>query len=362
MSTKRITAAAIAILAAFSANGAKAGDLKQIATIAVPGDALISFDIGFVDSKAHRYYLADRSNKGVDIFNTDTNTFVTRLPGFVGAVVEKGKINSDKSGPDGVIVIGGHAWTGDGDSTVKIIDLKTMNITDTITTGGATRLDEMSYDPRNRIFIGVNNAEEPPFATLISAAKDHKVLAKITFDDAGDGAEQPDWNKADGRFYMSVPQLGKDPKKGGVAVIDPKAGKLVKMLPVDNCHPNGLAFGPGQDFLLGCTARGKDGMPPVAVIMNAASGSVVATIPGIGGADMVAYSAKNNEYYFGGSNNPGGGVLGVIDAKTRTLVQSIPMKGASTPHSVAVDERTGHVFVAGGGGPDGCSCIMVFAR
>ena len=47
----------------------------------------------------------------------------------------------------------------------KVIDAKTMKITDTISTGGNTRLDEMSYDPKDQIFIGVNNAEEPPFAT-----------------------------------------------------------------------------------------------------------------------------------------------------------------------------------------------------
>ena len=50
-------------------------------------------------------------------------------------------------------------------------------------------------------------------------------------------------NPADGLFYVSIPELKKDEKKGGVAVIDPKKGKLVKMLPVENCHANGLAFG-----------------------------------------------------------------------------------------------------------------------
>lgn len=361
---RKTTAVTLAVLSLLGlpAGAAKAAELKQIATIPVPGEALASFDISNIDSAAHRYYLADRSNKAVDIFDTRTNSFVGRADGFIGTIMKNGKVNGDKSGPDGVIAIGHEIWAGDGDSTLKVVDAKTNKITDTISTGGTTRLDEMAYDSKNKVFIGVNNAEEPPYATLYSTAKGHRLIGKVVFTEATDGAEQPDWNKADGLFYVAMPQIGPDPKHGGVAVIDPRTARLVKMLPVENCHPNGLAFGPNQNFLLGCTAKGKDGMPPVAVIMNAKSGKVVATIPGIGGADMVAYSKKNNAYYFGGSNNPGGGVLGVIDAKTNTLVQKVDMKGSSTPHSVAVDDATGHVFVPGGAGAGGCSCIMVFGR
>jgi len=337
---------------------ASAAELKQIATIPVPGAPLISFDISNVDQKNQKLYLADRSNKGVDIYDTKTNKYVGRAEGFIGAVLKPdGKVNSNKSGPDGVIVIGNEIWAGDGDSTIKVIDAKTLKITDTIATGGKTRLDEMSYDPKDQVFIGVNNAEEPPFATLISTKPGHKVIAKVEFKEATDGAEQPDYNAADGMFYVAIPELNKDAKKGGVAVIDPKDGKLVKMLTVDNCHPNGLAFGPDQNFVLGCSTR-KD---VFIAVMNAKSGKLVATIPDIGGADMVAYSKKNNQYYIGGGNNPGGGTLGVIDAATNKLVQKIAMKGASTPHSVAVDDNTGHVLVPGGGGEGGCSCIQVLA-
>ncbi len=345
------------------ATAASAADLKQIATIPVPGEPLISYDISSVDQKAQKLYLADRSNKGVDVYDIQNNKFIGRIEGFVGAVLKPdGKVNSNKSGPDGVIVIGDEIWAGDGDSTIKVIDAKTMKITDTISTGGNTRLDEMSYDPKDQIFIGVNNAEEPPFATLVSTKPGHKIIAKVPFTDATDGAEQPDYNEADGMFYVSIPELNKDPKKGGVAVIEPTTGKIVKMLTVDNCHPNGLAFGPDQNFILGCSVRGKDGMPAIIVIMSAKTGQAVAVIPEIGGADMVAYSKKNNQYYVGGGNNPGGGTLGVIDAATNKLVQKIAMKGASTPHSVAVNESNGQVLVPGGHSADGgCSCIQVLA-
>jgi DNA-binding beta-propeller fold protein YncE len=362
MSKSRSLLMATAVAVVSYGTSAFAAELKQIAMIPMPGEPLVSFDISYVDQKTQRHFFADRSNKSVDIFDVKDNKFVGRVGGFVGTVMKAdGKVNSNKSGPDGVIAFDDEVWAGDGDSTIKVIDLKTMKVTDTISTGGTTRLDEMSYDPKDQVFIGVNNAEEPPFATLVSTKPGHKIIAKVVFKEASDGAEQPDYNPADGMFYVAIPELNKDPKKGGVAVIEPLTGKIVKMLPVDNCHPNGLAFGPDGNFVLGCSVRGKDGMPPIIVVMSSKTGAPVATVADIGGADMVAYSKKNNQYYTGSSNMPGGAVLGVIDAATNKLIQKVPMKGPSTPHSVAVNDTNGHVIVPGGSGDGGCNCIQILA-
>ena len=338
----------------------RAAEIKEIGTIAVPGQKLINFDISYIDQATGLYYFADRSNKSIDIFDTKTDTFVDRAGAFVGIKMKNGKVDNDTSGPDGVVFAAKEIWAGDGDSTIKIIDPATRTVTATISTGGSTRVDEMAYDPKDEVFIGVNNAEDPPFATLVSTKPDHAIIGKVTFADAGDGAEQPAYNPTDGLFYMSIPQIGKDPKKGGVAVIDPKTAKLVKTMPVDNCHPAGLAFGPDDNFVLGCNANGKDDMPAVTVIMNAKSGAVVATVPGIGGADMVNYNARNNQYYTASRDNPGGPVLGVIDASSNKLVQTIPQKGGA-PHSVTSSEATGHVYLPVGGGAGGDGTIHVFA-
>jgi DNA-binding beta-propeller fold protein YncE len=334
--------------------------LKQIGTITNPAGPIDEFDIGFVDQKTQRYYLADRSNKSIDIFDAKADKFIGSVGGYLGVVMKNGKPNNDVSGPDGVLVAGSEAWTGDGDSTIKVIDLKTNKVVDTIKTGGESRVDEMAYDPKDGVFIGVNNAEEPPYATLVSTKPGHKILAKITFEDATDGAEQPAYNPADGMFYVAIPELKKDAKKGGVAVIDPRKGTLVKMLTVENCHPNGLEFGANGNFALGCTANGKDGMPAIITVMNAKTGKVVKNVADIGGADMVAYSPKAGQYYTGSRNMPDGPVLGVIDAKTNALVQKIALKSGN-PHSVAVNYANGHVFVPQSSKGGGCGCILVFA-
>ena len=103
---------------------AHAAELKQIATIAIAGEKLVGWDISFIDQASQRYYLADTSNRAVDIFDTKENKYLGRVGAFVGRVIENGKPNRDKSGPDGVVAFADQAWAGDGDSTVKVLDLK----------------------------------------------------------------------------------------------------------------------------------------------------------------------------------------------------------------------------------------------
>jgi sugar lactone lactonase YvrE len=118
-------------------------DVKLLSTIDIPGAELAQFDIGVVDVEAGRYYLADRSNKGVDIFDTQTNKFVGRVDGFVGVVMRDGRPVGNVSGPNGVALDSKNKvlWVGDGDSTLKAIDLKVKEpkIIASINLGGQRR-------------------------------------------------------------------------------------------------------------------------------------------------------------------------------------------------------------------------------
>src|SRR6266478_7998967 len=128
--SRMLVAVTIVAIAVGSAGAVHAGPgkLKQIGTITNPAGPIDVFDIGYVDQKSQRYYLADRSNKSVDIFDGKTDKFIASVGGFVGVVLKDGKPNNDVSGPDGVVVFAGQAWAGDGDSTVKVIDLKTNRV------------------------------------------------------------------------------------------------------------------------------------------------------------------------------------------------------------------------------------------
>ena len=179
----------------------------------LPGEKLTNFDISFVDQASGLYYLADRSNKAIDIFDTKSDTYWAGR-GLCRRGHEGRQGRQRESGPDGVLFTGKEIWAGDGDSTVKVIDPATQKTTATISTGGKTRLDEMAVDFKDQAFIGVNNAEDPPYATVMSTNPDHAMIGKIVFPNATDGAEQPAYNPDDGIFYMSIPEIDKDPKKG----------------------------------------------------------------------------------------------------------------------------------------------------
>jgi DNA-binding beta-propeller fold protein YncE len=347
------------------AGAANAAELRQIGTISIPGAPLDSFDISYIDQATGLYYLADRSNKGIDIVDTKAGKYVGRIGGMVGPVMKKDGTccNNDKSGPNGVLVAGKEIWVGDGDSTVKVIDAKSGKIVDTIKTGGQSRADELGYDPKDGVIAIANNADEPPFLTFISTKPGHKILGKLVMEHFTDGMEQTEYNPADGLFYTDVPELDKDKTKGGLLVTDPKTFKVVKIIPVDSCVPHGIAMGKGGMIFLGCNAgTPRLGLPAKLVVVDSKTGKTVAEIPGVGGSDESAVNNKLGQYYSALNGNPGGPILAVVDAKTNQLIQKIPTGPGA--HSVAANESNGRVYVPiatqAGGLTGGCGCIAVY--
>src|SRR6478609_2848168 len=84
------------------------GAVRLLTTIPVPGTALRGFDISWVDASTQRYYLADRSNKAVDVVDAQNRTFVKQITGGFAGVKFKadGTANNDISGPNGVVSSG----------------------------------------------------------------------------------------------------------------------------------------------------------------------------------------------------------------------------------------------------------------
>jgi len=95
-----------------------------LTAVQIPGNALRSFDISWVNPDRSEYYLGDRSNAGIDIISTKDNTFKRTIPGFNGIVLNGMRaVENNHSGPDGVTSHGRWLYAGDGDSTLKVIDL-----------------------------------------------------------------------------------------------------------------------------------------------------------------------------------------------------------------------------------------------
>jgi hypothetical protein len=339
------------IAAAIITADAIAAATNRIATMSVPGKTFDNFDIGYVDSAAGRYYVADRSNAAVDIFDTQTKTFIGRVEGFAGVRMDaNGRVANNISGPNGVAFDAQkkQLWVGDGDSTVKVIDVATYpaRIVASVNTGGQKRADELTVDSKDGIVLIGNNADKPSFVSFISTAADHRILAKIEMPDASNGIDQPAYVPETGLFYASVPIWKGQRNHGGLAVFDPKMLAFVRLIPIDDCVPAGTAHGPGTRMIVGCSAGSQartPGIPAATVIADVATEKVVKVVHEIGGSDEVWFNPAAHRYYTASRDQPGGPVLGVIDADAERWIENVAT-GANA-HSVAADRNTNMVFV-----------------
>jgi hypothetical protein len=358
-------------------------ETKCLTAVQIPGNPLRSYDISWVNPHRAEYYLADRSNAGIDIIDTHHLTFKRRISGFVGIVLNSAgtAVNNDKSGPDGVVTHGRWLYAGDGDSTLKVFDLDGSGALaqPPLNTGGKFRVDEMALTPDGELLLTVNNADEPPFATLFAANghRNHssvRELSHITinadlFPDTP-GIEQPTWDPKTKRFYVSVPILGKPGGcgtatcDGGLMVIDPNTvtpGTMVLgafnpatntgVLQLSNCGPNGATVGPHDNLLLGCTPANNPTNDSTLVI-NATTRHF-SHVNGLVGSDEVWFNKGDGRYYTGSNRNcrtaapcptaaTQAAVLGVIDG-TSVLIETVPQSSGS--HSVAADSKRNLIFV-----------------
>jgi hypothetical protein len=129
--------------------------------------AMYSFDISYVDPSSGNYYLADRSNRVVQFVDGNGN-FVAGIPANPGYAGFTG--SNATSGPNGVVAAFPWMFVTDANSRVVTIDLRNNSTASNASTGGAPglRADELAYDPTHGLLLVVNNADTPPFATLIS--------------------------------------------------------------------------------------------------------------------------------------------------------------------------------------------------
>ena len=338
---------ALCVTLLLGAGSSRAGDEDNVNDFAVqfiiPIPGLRSFDISWVDQPTQTYFFADRTHAAVQIIDarSDTPIVINQAVGFVGF-----RGSNDTSGPDGVVVIHSahELWAGDGDSTVKVFDLKSdstpLTATHVVHTGGFFRADELSFDPKDHLIAVANNADDPPFLSFISTETYQKV-GQIDFPC---GTEQSVWDPATRKFYLSIPGCTANPAPifgsadGAIAEIDPLS-QAVTMHSVAPCDPAGLALGPFQNLVVGCASAQQT------VIWNARTKSIVTVIPQTGRSDEVWFNEGDGNYYVAARQNLPAPALGIIDAATNTFLRNVPTPVGANAHSVAADRVNNHVFV-----------------
>jgi hypothetical protein len=370
--------------------------------ITVPGNPLASTDIAWVDRTTERYYVADRSNSGVDIIDAEHSAYVGRVGGMVGGFPTTpgtggGTATSNGAGPNGVVVTpNGHLWAGDGNSTVQVADVDPdspnyLKIIGSVSTalpgcdgGTATthycgRADEIGYDPEHHIILIANpsplsvaaagKAGIDPYATFISAVPPYAVLGHITFVGAG-GLEQPLWNPENRRLYLTVPgKTGVTP--ASIAVINPTTRMVEKTFALDclalsgtaGVAITGIALGASQHLLVSAC-----GFP---IILHAQTGAVISVVKQVGGGDEVWYNPGDRRFFVTGGEFPAPTppvqALGVINAETATWLQNLPIVRGKNPASFAENNHTFAIVqitaaIAAGTATDSTACAQAGSK
>jgi hypothetical protein len=287
-------------------------------TITIPGAALNSFDISWVDPQLNEYFLSDRSHKAITVIDTGTSPPTLGTPytpsgayAFEGVGPANCAVSHACAGPNGNLTLfnrngaGEEIWAGDAATpqsatttgatcatntpypepftsdttpgpsqlvplngsctTVKVFSVGGGSTpTHVIPTNGIFRADELCHDPADHLVLIANDADL--WVNFIDT-NTYKVVSQLNLGpgtpfNATNGIEQCQWNPRDGMIYMNIPEVngnGNDSVPGWVVIIDPRKMAVVHhfVIPIDKCAgPQGMALGPDHQILLGCNAKG----------------------------------------------------------------------------------------------------------
>jgi DNA-binding beta-propeller fold protein YncE len=178
-----------------------------------------SFDDVEIDQAAHRLYVADRTNSGVDVFDISTPaaTFVKTI--------------HLSAAPSGLAVAPdlGQLFAGLASGSVAVVDTQTDVVVAEIKTG-AKSVDLLDYSPAAQLILAGSPADQ--VVTAISTATG-KVLSTAKI---GKAVEQPRYDAATKTAYVSVPDLD------ALVKFDPMTGAINGQVKLGGCLPRGLAI------------------------------------------------------------------------------------------------------------------------
>ena len=238
------------------------GPYKVSKVVKIGGEG--TYDTAFADVDARRLYIPRKNPGRITVFNLDTLEPVGEIPDAAA----NGVVVDPKSG---------HGFASS--KPVTMFDAKTLKTIKTIDVQGGP--DAILFDPfSQRVFIFSHTA---PNATVINAV-DGAVLGTI---DLGGEPEQATTDR-NGRVYVDVRD------KNDIAVIDARTLTVAARYSVapNGGRCSGLAMDVKNRILFaGCR------MPQTMVILNAADGKILDTLPIGSTADSAIFNPQTNEAY-----------------------------------------------------------------
>ena len=305
-----LTCAALAGLAA-PAVAAPAYTLSKSLALGAPD----RWDYVVVDDATARVYVAHADH--LDVIDGRTGTIVGKVEGIPG-------------GTHGTVIstVTHQGFTDDGRAGKAVVfDLKTLKVTHQIAADADA--DAIALDPvTGRVFI----IEGDPAAITVIDPKSDAVVATIKV------GEKLEYGAADGHGAVFV--AGEE--KGDVVKVDTRKNTVAAHWPTSGClSPHGLALDPiAHRVFMGCANS-------VMMVVDSVSGRTVAKLPIGRGNDAVAFDPVRRRVF---SSNGADGTLSVYQESSPdhyTALEAI--QTAVSARTMAVDSKTGRVFVAAAG-------------
>src|SRR2546425_2828129 len=306
-----VLAAGIAMLAStvLAQHAATDGRYKILKTAKVGGEG--GFDYIFADVEARRLYIPRNGPMGqLTVFNLDT----LAPSGAIADVSAGGATVDPKS----------HHGFSTTRQKLTMWDTSTLKVIKTIDVDG--RPDGILFDPYNeRVWV---LSHTPPDATVIDA-KEGTVVGTLAL---GGGPEQA-VSDGKGKIYVNISD------KANIAVVDAKNMTVTAHYDVSSkgSGGSGLAFDAKNNILFAYYRLPS----PVVVIVNAATGNIITTLPTGVGVDTVAFNPSTMEAI----SAENGGTMTFIKENSPTsftVEQTLQtMAGAKT---LALDTKTNHLL------------------
>ena len=293
---------------AVAAFGQATGPYKILKTTKVGGTG--GFDYVYADPAGRRLYIPRSGDQGrVSVYNLDT----LEPAGEIKATGGHGAAVDNKSH---------HGFASS--KPVVMWDTKTMELIKTIDVEGGP--DGILGDESNgRIYILSHRA---PNATVIDA-KDGSIVGTI---DLG-GAPEQAVSDGKGHIYVDIED------KGNIAVVDAKTLKVTAHYDLQGKGGTcaGLAMDVKNDILFASCRN-----PATMVMLNAADGKILDTLPIGAGTDGATFNPKTMEAF----SSQGDGTLSIIKEKSPTSFE-VEQTVQTPPRAktLTLDSKTGHILL-----------------
>ena len=310
---KTLSYALTLIVAGLLAISACGGSDVAIATSGVPTikGQNASFDNVEIDQAAHRLYLGDRTDKGVDVFDISRPRAK-----YLQTIALPSSPNGLAFAPDLH-----RLFVGTGGGSVVVVDTRTGSIVGDVPTGKSSA-DLLDYGAaRQRLYVA--NSTDGTITSI-----DPSTLAIKAHFDVGYQLEQPRYNPSDGMVYVTSPQAD------ALFKVDPDSGNVAYIYSLGGCQPMGMAINPtANKALIVCRTF------VMSFDLNTGKSE---TFKQVLGGDIVNYNAKVDRFWVGSPHITKPSVIGIFGGNPIAYYTSVDT--GAHGNSAAFDETNNMVY------------------